>query len=407
LVTGSWLCDDGRPHTAVVVVQDVTERKSVEQSLQRIAKLESLGVLAGGIAHDFNNVLAIVQASLAQVSRRAELQTETRELLDDAGRAADRAADLARQLLTFAKGGTPSKRVASIAPLLNETAALCQRGSSARIEVAVDEDLARCDVDAGQINQVFQNLLVNAIQSMPNGGRVVVQARNGVAPSGHAPPGQRFVCVSVRDEGVGIAPENMDRIFDPYFTTKASGSGLGLAIAHSIVARHGGVLTAEDARDRGSVFRVYLPATDKAPQIEVGSPEPVSPLRPNMRVLVMDDEEILRTLIVGLLKDRGIAAEGARNGAEAIEAYRAALDAGRPFDAVILDVTIRGGMGGEATFARLREIDPGVRAIVISGYAASRVMSEWKARGFSAAVDKPFRPETLVAAVVAATQERR
>jgi PAS domain S-box-containing protein len=404
LVTGSWLSDNGPPHTAVVVIQDVTDRKNMEQSLQRMAKLESLGLLAGGIAHDFNNVLAIVKASLAQASRHAELGTETRELLDDAGRAADRAADLARQLLTFAKGGTPSKRVASIAPPLRETADLCQRGSCARIDVAIDEDLARCEVDPGQINQVFQNLFVNAIQAMPDGGRVSVHARNADGPAGQSGP---YVCVSVHDQGGGIAPENVDRIFDPYFTTKNTGNGLGLAIAHSIVARHGGLLTAENAKGRGSIFRVYLPATDKTADVAVSSPEPALQPRPNTRVLVMDDEDVLRTLMIQILADSGINAEGARNGAEAIEAYRRALEADRPFDAVILDVTIRGGMGGEATFAHLREIDPGVRAIVISGYAASRVMSEWRSRGFAGAVDKPFRPDTLVAAVVAATQQRR
>jgi CheY-like chemotaxis protein len=389
-----------------VVIQDVTERKNTEQTLQRVAKLESLGLLAGGIAHDFNNVLAIVQAALAQANRREELSADTRELLQDAGRAAERAAELARQLLTFAKGGTPSKRIAHLGPLLQETASLCRRGTNARIDVDVDRELARCLFDPGQMNQVFHNLLVNAIQAMPAGGRVSVEARNVSLDgrSGSALPGGRYVCVAVRDEGVGIAPENMDRIFDPYFTTKSTGSGLGLATAHSIVARHGGLLTAENAPDGGSVFRVYLPATDQAADTEPKRPSASSRPPAHTRVLVMDDEDDLRKLMIDILKASGIDAEGARDGGEVLRAYRAARDAGRPFDVLVLDLTVRAGMGGEATFKELRKIDPTVRAIVISGYTGSCILSEWRAHGFCGAVQKPFSLDTLVGAVAAAME---
>jgi PAS domain S-box-containing protein len=407
VVTGSWVRDEGPPHSAAVVIQDVTEKKKVEQSLQRIARLESLGLLAGGIAHDFNNVLAVIQASLAQVNRRAELDPETRDLLRDVGLAADRAAALARQLVTFAKGGTPTKRVEHLPALLHETATLCQLGASTRIDVEVDDDLRPCLVDPAQISQVFQNLFVNAIQAMLGGGRVTVVARNldvTEGAGGDLPlPSGAYVCVTVRDEGVGIPPENLDRIFDPYFTTKSTGSGLGLATAHSIVTRHGGMLTAENAPERGSLFKVYLPATDEVPQPDVA--EPSTPPRPpaNTRVLLMDDEENLVKLTVHLLQDEGIDAEGVQDGTAALAAYRAARDAGRPFDVVVLDLTIRGGVGGEATFAELRKIDPAVRAIIISGYTDSHVMSEWRAHGFVAAVEKPFAPDALIAAIAAAT----
>lgn len=394
LVTGSWLGDgDASPHSAVVVIQDVTEKKKTEQTLQRIAKLESLGLLAGGIAHDFNNLLATVQVALDAVERRP-LDDEGRELVQAAGVAAQRAAGLARELLTFAKGGTPARRVTHLAPLLRETASLCERGSRVRIELDIAENLSRCAIDVGQINQVLHNLFVNAIQSMPDGGCVKVEARNA---------SDARVCVSVIDEGTGILPEHLDRIFDPYFTTKSTGSGLGLAIAHSIVSKHGGLLTAENGRDRGSIFRIYLPATDCEADVVVDASTASMP-RPGTRVLVMDDEDNLRKLTLRLLRHHEVDAVGARDGAEALELYREALHAGRPFDALLLDLTIRGGMGGEQTFAELRALDPGVRAIVVSGYTDSRVLSDWRAHGFAGAVMKPFQPETLLAAIVSATE---
>jgi signal transduction histidine kinase/ActR/RegA family two-component response regulator len=395
-MTSSPISDDQGNRSAVFVVQDVTERKRVEQNLLRVAKLESLGVLAGGIAHDFNNVLAVVLGTLTLAARQADAGPQTRGLLAEAEAAADRARGLAKQLVTFAKGGTPVKRVGSIVPVVREAASFCARTvpASVTFEEALPEDLWLVDIDGAQMSQVFHNLLLNAAQAMPKGGRVRVEAENVELRAGAGVPLSpgRYVCVRVIDHGGGVDPKHIDRIFDPYFTTKSSGTGLGLATAHSIVTRHGGHVMVESTLGNGSMFIVFLPASRVA-MPEVTGPPAATGTRP--RVLLMDDDDQVRRTAARLLEGGGFEVVECADGAAAIEQYDRARAGGRPFSAVVLDLVVRGGIGGVEALARLRAIDPSVKAIVVSGYSDDPVMADCKQFGFLEAVAKPFKAEEI------------
>ena len=398
LVTWSWLSDDegAGPHSAVVLVQDVTARKRHEQEMLRIAKLESLGLLAGGIAHDFNNVLAVILASLSVVSRDAPAGSPTGQLLETAEAATRRARDLARRLLTFARGGAPSTRVGSLADVAREAAAFCTGAWPVAIDLTVSADVPLADFDPVQMSQVLHNLLINAVQAMPGGGRVqlgVERATLGPDATLPLPPGD-YVRVRVKDEGHGIAAEHVARIFDPYFSTKASGTGLGLATVYSIVRRHGGHVSFESAPGRGATFDVYLPATQTPASAEGTPPSPAS-LRRAARVLVMDDEPALRDVVAIILRQGGLEVDLVADGAAAVARYREALAEDRRYAAVLLDLTVPGGMGGLEAIGQLRAIDPGVRAIVASGYASDPVLSDARAHGFMRSVVKPFTAEEL------------
>jgi PAS domain S-box-containing protein len=402
LVTWSWLSDDegAAPHSAVVLVQDVTARKRHEQEMLRIAKLESLGLLAGGIAHDFNNVLAVILASLSVVSRDAPAGSATRELLETAEAATRRARDLARRLLTFARGGAPSTRVGSIADVAREAAAFCTGAWPVAIDLAVSPDVPLADFDPVQMSQVLHNLLINAVQAMPGGGRVqlgVERATLGPDAAVPLPPGD-YVRVRVKDEGHGIAAEHVDRIFDPYFSTKPSGTGLGLATVYSIVRRHGGHVSFESAPGRGATFDVYLPAT-RLPASADGTPPRCAALRRAARVLVMDDEPALRDVVAIILREGGLEVDLVADGAAAVARYRDELAGDRRYAAVLLDLTVPGGMGGLEAIRQLRAIDPGVRAIVASGYASDPVLSDARAHGFMRSVVKPFTADELLGVV--------
>ncbi len=406
-MTWSPMVDEQGNSSAVVVVQDVTDRKRAEQSLLRAAKLESLGVLAGGIAHDFNNVLAVVLGTLTLAARQADAGPATRSLLVEAEQAIDRARGLSRQLVTFAKGGTPAKRVGSLVPGLREAASFCARavGPSVRFEEALPEDLALVDIDPEQTSQVFHNLLLNAAQAMPGGGVVRVVAENvELVPASMVPlaPG-RYVAVRVIDHGLGIDPKHIDRIFDPYFTTKASGTGLGLATAHSIVARHGGYLAVESTVGEGATFSVYLPASE-GPLAAAAGPARAPSKR--TRVLLVDDDDLVRRMATRVLAARGFDVVDCADGAAAAAEYDRARAAGEPFHAVVLDLIARAGIGGVESLAKLRAIDPSVRAIVMSGYSDDPVMADPRRYGFIDAVSKPFTAEKLGDAVWRAAGER-
>jgi len=408
-MTWSPIVDEQGNASAVVVVQDVTDRKRAEQSLLRAAKLESLGVLAGGIAHDFNNVLAVVLGTLTLAARQADAGPSTRALLAEAEQAIDRARGLSRQLVTFAKGGTPVKRVGSIVPGIREAASFCARALGAdagvRFEEALPDDIALVDIDAEQMSQVFHNLLLNAAQAMPSGGVVRVVAENvELGPASMVPltPG-RYVAVRVIDHGRGVDPKHIDRIFDPYFTTKSSGTGLGLATAHSIVARHGGYLAVESTVGEGATFSVYLPASEGVLTSIAG---PARGPSKRTRVLLVDDDDLVRRMAKRVLAGRGFDVVDCADGAAAAVEYDRARAAGEPFHAVVLDLIARAGIGGVESLARLRAIDPSVRAIVMSGYSDDPVMADPRRHGFVEAVSKPFTAEKLGDAVWRAAGER-
>ncbi len=381
-----------------VFLRDVTDRKRVEEERLTTSKLESLGTLAGGIAHDLNNILTVISGNigLAQIEAPGS-SGNLHSFLSRAGGAAQHAAQLSNQLLTFSKGGTPLKRVASISGLVTQAAEFSLHGSNLRADVDISEDLWRSAVDPAQIEQVINALIINAREAMPHGGTVRVSASNlEIDADADLPvrPG-RYVKVQVADNGGGIDPKTVTKIFDPYFTTKPLATGLGLSISYSVVKKHGGLLLLESTSPDGSTFAFYLPATDAEPQL----PEPTLANEifsfNHQRVLVMDDEAAIRDLTSDLLGTLGYAVTAVPDGAEALRTYEDAMRSGENFQAVILDATIRGGMGGVATIERLRDIDPNVTAIICSGYSDEAALAEFLTYGFRAALPKPFTRHEL------------
>ena len=366
---------------------EIAQREQTEEELLRARKLESLGVLAGGIAHDFNNFLTVVQGNIQVAKAQLNPDAPAQEFLDQAASACQRAAFLSSQLLTFAKGGAPVRRVASVAKLVTDAVQLARTGSPIGIEVEIAKGLWCAEVDPGQIAQVLHNILLNALQAMPGGGTVEVRAENVIFPNS-ADDADPRVRISIRDSGPGISPEVRGRIFDPYFTTKPSGSGLGLATAYAIVVKHGGYISVDSTPGAGTVFTIDLPATFETPQAQTPVATPMQ--TGTERLLVMDDDEALRILFEAVLTKLGYDVQTARDGAEAIALYEAAKAANRGFDAVLLDLTVMGGMGGVETAAKLKEIDPSSKLIVSSGYSAAPVMSDFAEHGFDAVILKPW-----------------
>ncbi len=389
------LADDGKIQGVVLVFRDVSTRRRREKELRRIQKLESVGLLAGGIAHDFNNILTSLVGNIGCAKLPDLDLVERDELLTEAEAAVWRARDLTQQLLTFSSGGSPVKSVEPLPQLVAESAAFALRGSNVKCGIGPSDDVWPVAVDTGQMNQVFNNLFINADQAMPEGGSVTVAIENLEIVRGDASalaPGS-YVSVSIGDEGIGIAPDHLHKVFDPYFSTKQKGSGLGLAVCHSIIHGHGGKLLVESQLGVGTTFRVLLPAsaapTRRAPE------EPPAPITGKGRVLFMDDDVAIVALVTRVLDRAGFEVASALDGVTAVGMYAAAQSAGEPFDAVLLDLTVPGGMGGSETLEQIQEIDPDVKAIVCSGYSHDPVLADHRGYGFRAAVVKPFRPDDL------------
>ncbi|HEY6000818.1 MAG TPA: PAS domain S-box protein [bacterium] len=381
---------------SLAVVVDVTEKRALEQERLRAQKLESIGTLAGGIAHDFNNLLQGVFGYISMARLKTDRPDEVLAMLSEAEQALHQAVGLTSQLLTYAKGGGPLKKIIALQPVIENAVRLALSGSRARPELAIPGDLWAVDADAGQIGQVVQNIVLNAEQSMPSGGTVTVTARNVPAaggPAAHAGASPGNVEIVIRDEGTGIAAEHLPRVFDPYFTTKEKGTGLGLATVYSIVRNHGGTVDLASEPGRGTTVTVLLPAAPAQPDVEPApAPRARRPLAEprRARILVMDDEPVVREVAGALLGAIGHEPTLAENGEAALERYREAAAAGRPFDAVILDLTVRGGMGGKETMRRLLELDPAVKAIVSSGYSADGVLADYRDHGFRDVLAKPY-----------------
>ncbi len=380
---------------AVLVFQDITARLQLESEAAKSSRIESIGLLAGGIAHDFNNILTAILGNLSLAKYTCKLPPEICARFDLVENASLRARDLTQQLLTFAKGGAPVRQTASLVELVRESTDFALRGSKVRAEFDLAQDLAPAEIDAGQIHQVIHNLVLNAVQAMPDGGEVRIEAKNfNLLSRAEVPlPPGNYVRISVRDEGPGIPAELLPKIFDPYFTTKRGGNGLGLATAFSIIRRHDGYLMAESTPGLGAVFHLYLPASSNA------VPEPLNlvpgDFRGEGRILVMDDEEPVRLLACSMLRHFGYETLAVKDGGEAVLAYRQARNAGHPFAAVIMDLTIPGGMGGREALQQILAFDPGVRAIVSSGYSNDPVMAKYKEHGFVGVVEKPYTIEEL------------
>ena len=369
------------------LLAEIRQREQTEEELLRARKLESLGVLAGGIAHDFNNFLTVVHGNIEVARAQLSSDAPAQECLEQAEKACKRAAFLSAQLLTFAKGGTPVRRVVSIAKLVTDAVRLASSGSPIKMDVNVEDGLWFADVDPGQISQALHNILLNARQAMPDGGAIEVCVENIAITNNHA-DGEPRVKISIRDSGCGISPDVMPRIFDPYFTTKPEGSGLGLATAYAIVDKHGGRISVHSTPGIGTVFSVELPASTESPVVH--APTVAHPQTGSERILLMDDEEALRVLFRAVLARLGYDVETACDGTEAISLYEQASADGKRFDAVLLDLTVIGGMGGVETAAKLKELDSDSRLIVSSGYSDAPVMSEFADYGFSAVIVKPW-----------------
>src|SRR5712692_972680 len=379
----------------VLVFRDVTEKQRLEEELLKSQKLESIGVLAGGIAHDFNNILTAILGNIVLAKMHTQTGDKLHELLSEAEQAFWRARDLTQQLLTFAKGGAPIKKAAALNDVVQDTTHLVLAGANVRAEFKLPADLWPVAYDAGQISQVINNLVINAVQAMPEGGILKIQAENIVLNPNAAvplPPG-RYVKLSFKDQGVGIAPQHFAKVFDPYFTTKQKGSGLGLATSYSIIKRHEGHIQVESQVGAGTTFTVYLPASAGEAGVEARQAEQM--ISGDGKILLMDDEEILRKVAAALLQRMGYQVRLAKDGNEAVALYREAMQAKTPFSAVILDLTVPGGMGGEECLRRLKEIDPQVKAIVSSGYSNDPIMAKFKEYGFQGVVAKPYQLDEL------------
>ncbi len=377
------------------IVVDITERKRAESEFLKMQKLESIGVLAGGIAHDFNNILTGILGNLSLAKMRLRPDDPLYHRIDETEKASLQARDLTQQLLTFARGGNPVKKVVSAELLIRDTATFATRGTNVKTDLRFASGLRPIVADEGQMGQVFHNLVINACQAMPNGGIVRISAENLRLDMGRAlplSPGE-YVRVKVEDQGIGIPAEYLPKVFDPYFTTKRQGSGLGLAVAYSVVKSHGGHLEVASTPGSGTVFTLYLPASTEEIQAEAESGGRI--VEGRGRILVMDDEEIVRKVVKAILAELGYEAEFADDGRKAVARYIQAREEGRAFDAVIMDLTVPGGMGGRDAVRELLAADPGARAIVSSGYSTDPVMADFRAFGFRGYVKKPFKVQEL------------
>ena len=396
---------DGRITGVVTIVRDITSEQKVEEELQKASRLESVALMAGGIAHDFNNILTAIMGHLSLARSNV---ARAPQALATIQQACVYATDLTRQLLTFAKGTMPKRRVEAVTALVRESVEFALHGSNLRCQFRLAADVWPTEVDRGQINQVINNLVINAVQASAEGGVLEVSAENVTVGRERAVATLRegdYVRISIRDHGSGIAPEHLARIFDPYFTTKSAGSGLGLATVYSIIRKHDGLIQAESAIGEGTAFHIYLPAVVVRPPVPVASPgsaavgpngkEPAGAAVAQGRILFMDDEVVLQELVGAMLEYLGYEVTCTADGESALRRFEEAQQAGRPFSAVILDLTVPGGMGGSEALQRLRVLDPDVRAIVSSGYSNDAIIANYRAHGFSAAIAKPYQMAEL------------
>ncbi len=386
---------------------DVIERRRIEDQLIEASRLESVAVLAGGIAHDFNNILTAIlgNVSLAKLYVPSDDKENDKLLkrLSNAEKATLRAQDLTRQLLTMASGGQPVKQLACIREVVQEAVDFSLRGSNVRYELAIEEGLWPAEMDTGQISQVIHNLMINADHAMPNGGVIRVNAENvrlhedidDDRPANlQALKSGPYIKITIQDSGTGIEAEHLKTIFDPYFSTKTQGHGLGLSSTLAIMSKHDGAVHAESEVGVGATFHLYLPAS---PARHVMTPPiAVSPIASGTgRILIMEDDETLHDVVGHTLGGLGYEVIFTHDGHEALSSYQQALETDDPFDAIVLDLTIPGGMGGRETLSKLLAIDPQVKAIVVSGYSNDPILVKFQQYGFCGGIAKPYRAEQL------------
>ncbi|MBU0484710.1 MAG: PAS domain S-box protein [Proteobacteria bacterium] len=389
---------------AALVFRDETEKYKIAEELLKIKKIESVGVLAGGIAHDFNNLLTSVFGYIDLSQMNVDPGSQVYKWLTKASKSCEHAKHLTGQLLTFSKGGEPVKSVTSIADLLKDAVYFSLSGSKISTAFKLNEDLKPTVIDKGQINQVIHNLMLNCKEAMPDGGEVLIKAENSmIEDKSDIPlaPG-KYLKIEIRDNGPGIDENIIPMIFDPYFTTKnmgtKKGTGLGLAIAHSIISKHKGFIGVESKKGKGTTFKIYLPScageieqTDNHAEDAMTSRSGSIPAR----VLLLEDEEKVSRVAIDMLESLNCDVEATQTGQEAITQFNQAREDGKPFDLLIFDLTIRGGMGGEKTLKKILEIDPQVKAVVASGYADDPILANCREHGFKVAMTKPYSLQVL------------
>jgi PAS domain S-box-containing protein len=379
----------------LMIVRDLTVQKRMEEEMMRAQKLESIGVLAGGIAHDFNNLLGAILGNISLAKICMQSEEKCRQKLATAEQACMRAKDLVHQLLTFSRGGAPVKEAASVSTVIEESCQFSLRGSNVKCEIDISDNLWIAEIDVGQISQVINNIIINAKQAMVDGGSIHLGVENKIVEKDSdtpLPPG-RYVRISIKDNGPGIPREHLSKVFDPYFTTKTTGNGLGLATSYSIVKRHGGHISVQSDAGVGTTFHIHLPASErKVPklrdatrQLNVG----------RGAILIMDDEDIIREALEEMLSVLNYEVKSARDGSEAVKIYKEKMESGEKFDAVVMDLTIPGGIGGKEAMGMLLEIDPSVKTIVSSGYSNDPVMAEYRKYGFAGVIVKPYTLQEL------------
>ncbi|MEK6200980.1 MAG: PAS domain S-box protein [Desulfobulbaceae bacterium] len=397
IIEGNAICkfEDGKPVSSQCIFNDVTEKRKMVEELIKAQKLESLGVLAGGIAHDFNNLLTAILGNISLAKMYTNPQDVISGYLDKTEKASIRAQGLTKQLLTFSRGRAPIKSVTTITELIKDATSFVLRGSKVKCDYRFANDLWAVEADEGQLSQVSQNLVINASQAMPNGGTITIQATNKTLSLDEhlsLPPGN-YIELLFQDTGTGISKEHITKIFDPYFSSKSTGSGLGLAISYSIIKNHGGLITVNSEPGQGTVFSILLPATMKHAS-QSKKQEGLQKIGAK-KILLMDDDTTVREIMVAMLTFIGCNVEQTCDGEETIARYLKAKEEGVPFDLVIMDLTIPGGMGGKEAMASLLAQDHTAKAVVSSGYANDPIMANYQEYGFCGVLTKPFTIDAL------------
>ncbi|MDX9701598.1 MAG: ATP-binding protein [Candidatus Auribacterota bacterium] len=380
----------------ISLIFDKFEHKKMEDEYNKTKQIESIGLIAGGIGHDFNNLLTAILGNCSLAMMSCQSDSEQVEFLDNIEKATNRARDLSQQLLNFSREGTPIKKSASILEVIRESANFSLKGSNVKCVVNAPEDLWNVEIDKGQISQVINNLIINADHAMPEGGTITVICENVLLKTAQIEnlPGGKYVKITVRDHGVGINPENHKKIFDPYFTTKEKGSGLGLSMCYSIVQKHKGYINVKSEPGVGSEFFIYLPTSEQQDSpVEIKNKTCIK--TGSGTILVMDDDEMVRSVLGQTISSFGYSVLYAKDGRETLEMIKESIKNNKYVDAVIMDLTIPGGMGGKETIALLKELDPSIKAFVSSGYSNDPIMTEFEKYGFSGVISKPIDIQSL------------